>query len=79
MKKNASPESEYIKTSIYLPLQLREDVKAAAKASGRTMNAEILARVMDAEERMTLKELLRQNAELARMMREMLDAIELLK
>lgn len=79
MKKLASPESEYIKTSIYLPPQIREDVKAAAKANGRTMNAEILARVIEAEDRITFKELLRQNAELARMMREMLDAIEMLK
>lgn len=79
MKKLAAPESEYIKTSLRMPPQLRDDVIAAAKRNGRTMNAEILARVTDAEDRATFKQLVRQNEELRRLMTEMLDRIELLK
>jgi hypothetical protein len=51
----------------------------AAKAAGHTMNAEIIARVAAAEEQASLKDLMQQNTELKAMMREILDAIELLK
>lgn len=79
MKKLTGPESTYAKTSIYMPPELRESVKSAAKANGRTMNAEILARVIEAEDRATFKQLVKQNDELRGLMREMLDQIEMLK
>lgn len=79
MKKLLGPESKPIKTSLYLPPELRESVKSAAKANGRTMNAEILARVTEAEDRATFKQLVRQNEEFRKLMREMLEQIELLK
>jgi hypothetical protein len=79
MKKLPGPESTPIKTSLYLPPELRESVKLAAKANGRTMNAEILARVTEAEDRATFKVLIRQNDDLRKLMREMLEQIEMLK
>jgi hypothetical protein len=79
MKKLTSPQDEYIRTALRLPPDLHMEVKRAAKAAGHTMNAEIIARVADAQERVFCKDLLKQNAELKAMMREMLDAIELLK
>ena len=62
-----------------MPPGLRDEVIAAAKRNGRTMNAEILARVIDAEDRATFKLLSKQNDELRRLMLDMLDRIELLK
>lgn len=79
MKTNPGPETELIKTSLYLPPNLREALKSAAKANGRTMNAEILARVMEAEDRATFRLLVKQNDELRALMREMIERIELLK
>jgi uncharacterized protein (DUF1778 family) len=79
MRKLEGPEADYIKTSLRLPPEVREAVQAAAKANGRTMNQEIVARILEAEDRATFKRLVRQNDELRAMMREMLDRIELLK
>lgn len=79
MKTNPGPETEPIKTSLYLPRDLRAAVKLAAKANGRTMNAEILARVTEAEDRATFRQLVKQNDELRALMREMLERIELLR
>jgi hypothetical protein len=79
MRKLEGHEANYIKTSLRLPPELRESVKSAAKANGRTMNAEILARVIEAEDRATFKVLIKENAELRKLMLEMLDQIEMLK
>lgn len=79
MKSNPGPKTDPIKTSLYLPWDLREAVQLAAKANGRTMNGEILARITEAEDRATFKQLVKQNDELRALMREMLDRIELLK
>jgi hypothetical protein len=43
------------------------------------MNAELIARIAGADEVVSFRELRRENAELRAMMREVLDAIELLK
>jgi TRAP-type mannitol/chloroaromatic compound transport system substrate-binding protein len=79
MKKLAAPQDDYIRTAMRLPRDLHAEVRKAAKAAGHTMNAEIIARVAAAEDRPSLKDLMQQNAELKAMMREILDAIELLK
>lgn len=79
MKKLASPQDEYVRTALRLPPDLHEKVKSAARAAGHTMNAEIIARVADAEEHASFKLVLKQNDELKKLMREMLDAIESLK
>lgn len=62
-----------------LPPELHRQVKAAAKAAGHTMNAEILARVAAAEEQASFRLLVRQNEELRRLMLELMERIELLK
>ncbi|MDB5937486.1 MAG: Arc-like binding protein [Massilia sp.] len=79
MKKLATSQDEYIRTAIRLPPDLHASVRVAAKAAGRTMNAELIYRVSSAEEVASFKQLVRQNDELRAMMREMLDQIELLK
>jgi predicted DNA-binding protein len=79
MRKLEGPEADYIKTSLRLPPEVREAVQAAAKANGRTMNQEIVARIMEGEDRATFKVLVKQNEELRKLMREMLDQIEMLK
>lgn len=45
MRKLEGPEADYIKTSLRLPPELREEVKQAAKTSGGTMNSELVARI----------------------------------
>lgn len=79
MKNLASPQDEYHRTALRLPKDLHRQVRLAAEASGRTMNAELLARIAGADEVATNKELVRQNAELKAMLREVLDALEILK
>ena len=75
----ANPQDDYIRTALRLPRDLHGQVKSAAKGAGRTMNAEIIARLAAAEERTNFETLIKQNEDLKQMMREMLDAIELLK
>lgn len=62
-----------------LPPELHRAVKVAAKEAGRTMNAEIIARVANAEDQVALQTLVKQNEELRRLMLELLERIELLK
>lgn len=45
MKKLETPEADYIKTSLRLPPELRDELIEAGQAQGRTMNAEILSRI----------------------------------
>lgn len=79
MKKLIAPESEYVKTSLRLPPGVRDEVIATGKRNGRSMNDEILSRIIAADDRATLKQLVNQSDDLRRLMVEMLDQIELLK
>lgn len=79
MKKPSAPDPEPIKTSVRLPPSLLAELKRAGKHNGRSMNAEILARIMESCDRATFRQLVKQNDELRSLMREMLDRIELLK
>jgi hypothetical protein len=79
MKKLATSQDEYHRTALRLPRDLHQQVLRAAEAAGRTMNAELLARIAGADEVTANKELVRQNAELKAMLREIMEAIELLK
>jgi predicted DNA-binding protein len=45
MRKLEGAEADYIKTSLRLPPDLKEEVKNAAKTNGNTMNAELVARI----------------------------------
>lgn len=45
MKKLGIPETDHIKTSLRLPPELRDELIEVGQAQGRTMNAEILARL----------------------------------
>lgn len=45
MRKLEGPEADYIKTSLRLPPDLKDEVKHAADVSGHSMNAELVARI----------------------------------
>jgi predicted DNA-binding protein len=45
MRKLEGPEADYIKTSLRLPPELKEEVKQAADTGGHSMNAELVARI----------------------------------
>jgi hypothetical protein len=79
MKKLASPQDNYIRTALRLPRDLHAKVHESAREQGRTLNAELIARIAGAEEVLSFKELRRENAELRAMVREVLDSLELLK
>jgi hypothetical protein len=79
MNKLSTKEREPVKTSVRMPPALLVSLKASAKENGRTMNDEILARVAEAEDRATFRQLVKQNDELRALMHEMLERIELLK
>lgn len=79
MKTFASPQDEYIKTSLRLPRELHEKVHASAREHGRSFNDELIARIAGAEEVHSYRLLRRENAELRAMIREVLETLELFK
>jgi hypothetical protein len=62
---------DYVQTAVRMPRALHEELKAAAKYNGRPMNAEILSRLQASP----LEEVKRQNEELKRLVREVLDQV----
>lgn len=60
---------DYVQTAVRLPRALRDDLREAAIRNGRTMNAEIIARLQASP----LDELAEQNEEIKRLLRELLD------
>lgn len=64
-------QSDYIKTNIRLPPQLHAEVIAEGERNGRSMNAEIIARLQQDKVAEVLSEL----ADLKSMMRVLMDKI----
>lgn len=79
MLKTPGSKVELVKTSVRLPPETLANLKSTAKLHGRTMNAEVLARVSESEDRATFRQLIKQNDELRALMREMLDRLDMLK
>ena len=69
------PQDDYIKTALRLPRELHAEIKDAAEYHGRSMNAEIIARLATAG--VTLSDIARQNATTQAMIQQILDAISL--
>ena len=67
--KKKTYQKDYIHSAIRFPPDLYEEIKADAEANGRSMNAEVLARVRPDRLDMVLGEL----AEIKIMMRKILD------
>lgn len=64
-------QRDYVKTALRLPEKLRDELQDAAARNGRSMNAEILARLeMD-----QLEEIKQQNVEIKAMLRAVLDKL----
>lgn len=68
--KTTSQES-YVHSAVRMPPELRVSIKIAAEKNGRSMNAEILARLQDNQMEPVLQEL----ADLKQMMRKLLDQL----
>lgn len=64
-------QSDYVQSAMRLPPELRDEIKATAELNGRTMNAEIIARLQQNQ----IATLMRENAELRKMVREILDIV----
>lgn len=64
-------QKDYVQSAVRLPRTLRQELKDAAAKNGRTMNAEILYRLQASP----LDDLKRQNEELKKMIREVLDRL----
>lgn len=64
------PKQEpYVQTSLRLPKRLRDELSEAAEINGRSLNAEILARLQASP----LEEISRRQVEIKAMIRELLD------
>lgn len=64
-------QQDYIKTSLRLPGNLRDELLDAAARNGHSMNAEILARLQGSP----LDDLKRQNEEIKETLRKILDKL----
>lgn len=67
-------QQDYIKSAVRFPPNVYQELKAAAAHNGRSMNAEILARVQLSPVDIKLDEIARQNSELRKMVQQLLDA-----
>lgn len=61
----------YKQTAVRMPPELHAELKETAELNGRAMNAEILSRL----QQNNMATLLRENAELKKMVREVLDIV----
>lgn len=73
MKKLETPESDYIKTSLRLPPELRDELIEAARAQGQTMNALILGRIRSEPVNEKLDRLEREVAQIKALLMELRD------
>ncbi|MES2319971.1 MAG: Arc family DNA-binding protein [Pseudomonadota bacterium] len=55
-------QSRYVKSALRMPSELRNELKAAAEHNGRSMNAEIIARLQERQMDAVLSELARLRA-----------------
>lgn len=69
------PQDEYIKTALRLPRDLHKEIKEAAEYNGRSMNAEIIARLDSKPKGTTLDDLARQNKDLRALVQRIIEAI----
>jgi hypothetical protein len=64
-------QKDYVQSAVRLPRALREELKDAAKRNGRTMNAEIIARLQSSH----FDDIKQQNEELKKLIRQVLDQL----
>lgn len=69
------PQDDYIKTALRLPRDLHAEIKDAAEYHGRSMNAEIIARLESSG--VTLADIAQQNTKTQEMIQQIIDAISL--
>lgn len=68
-------QDDYIRTALRLPRDLHAEIQDAAEAAGRTMNAEIIARLSGYPAGATLEQLAKQNVKTQEMIQQIIDAI----
>lgn len=72
-KKNS--QESYINTGVRLPVALHTELRDAAERNGRSMNAEIIARLQAEPVYVALADIKRQSTAMKAMMREILDLV----
>ena len=65
--------STFVNSSVRLPPELRKELQDTALLHGRSMNAEIIARLEATPIQARLDDLVKSNAELKRMVKQLLD------
>ncbi len=68
-------QKNYIKTALRLPPELHQDLFDAAEKNGRSLNAEILARLSTYSTLAVLEALTRQTADIRSMTKEILETV----
>jgi hypothetical protein len=72
-----STQDNYIRTALRLPRDLHQRVQEDAERNGRTMNAEIIARLASDYAGVTLPDIARQNEKTHSMIQQIIDAISI--
>ena len=70
-----STQSEYVKTALRLPPDLHAELKDSAEKNGRTMNAEIIARLQQMPVNVQLDNLANDQRQLVTIAKEILAAV----
>jgi len=68
-----STQDLYVKSAVRFPPQLHQELKEAAERNGRTLNAEVIARLLAAPVNEQLEKLASGNQEIKALLRELLD------
>lgn len=68
-------QDDYIRTALRLPRDLHAEIQDAADAAGRTMNAEIIARLSGYPSGTTLDHIAKQNETTQAMVQRIIDAL----
>ena len=68
-------QHDYVQSAVRIPRDLHAELQDAAERNGRSMNAEIIARLQVSAVEMGINELAKQNSEIKAMVREILDKI----
>jgi len=68
-----SSQDSYIKSAVRFPPQLHRELQDAAERNGRTMNAEIISRLLATPTNEKLDNILKSNNEMKQLIKELLD------
>lgn len=73
--KQKQVQDAYVQTAVRLPHGLRDEIRESAETNGRSMNAEIIARLQSVPASDRIDKLAKEQREIKKMLLEILDAV----